>query len=51
MKINFSNVAKCAGFLGAVFSGVAMMMSGDMVNGLGIIAASLSSASIVASGD
>lgn len=39
---------KWFGMLGAFFSGVAQIASGDIINGTGIIAASLTSAGIFA---
>jgi hypothetical protein len=37
---------KRVGFLAALFTGVALIMNGDTTNGVGVIAAALSSASL-----
>lgn len=44
MKLNY---IKWLGLLGALFAGTSQLLSGDVVNGSGIIAAALSSAGVL----
>lgn len=49
-KINWRNVAKSVGLVGAVLSGASMCMTGDWTNGGGIIFAAFASAPAILAG-
>lgn len=45
--MNKSKIIKITGLVGALLSGVSLCLAGDLTQGIGIIAASLSSVSIL----